>query len=578
MKIMQRLYTDERNTQILIYLMKQHNVKKVIVSPGATNISLVASMQNDPYFELYSCVDERSAAYMACGLAAESGEPVALSCTGATASRNYVPGLTEAFYRKLPILVITSSQHEGRIGQHFPQMLDRTVQFNDIVKKSVHARIVHSKEDEWACSVAINDALLELRHSDGGPVHINLETNFSDNYNCEQIESVPVIHRIEEGQKFPDLCGNRIAVFVGNHEKWSRQLTEAVDNFCESNNAFVICDHTSKYVGKYGVMLSLITNNGRAIEQDIVIHIGEISGAYIGIKCKEVWRVSLDGIVRDTFKKLRYVFEMREEKFFENYCGAKRGMLNYQEHKNLYKNIIAKVPELPFSNVWIAKNTIKLLPKGSVLHLGILNSLRSWNFFEKDDSILGYSNTGGFGIDGDISSLVGAALANSSKLYFIVVGDLAFFYDMNVLGNRHVGTNIRILLINNGKGTEFKMYNHRAAVAAEAGKDIDLYVAASGHFGQQSHSLVKHYAEDLGFKYMSASNKKEYFENLSKFVDPIIGDKPILFEIFTNSQDESDALRIMNNLDVSATQTTKNIVKGILGKSGTETVKKLLGR
>ena len=90
-------YTTERNIQILIGLMKAHNVKKIIVSPGSTNITFVASLRQDPYFEMYSAPDERSAAYMACGLAAESKVPVALSCTGATASRNYVPGLTEAY-------------------------------------------------------------------------------------------------------------------------------------------------------------------------------------------------------------------------------------------------------------------------------------------------------------------------------------------------------------------------------------------------------------------------------------------------------------------------------------------------
>ena len=102
-------YTSERNVQIVLALLKANNIKKVVASPGATNESIVASMQYDPYFEMYSCVDERSAAYMACGLAAESGEIVVLSCTGATSSRNYLPGLTEAYYRKLPILAITSS-------------------------------------------------------------------------------------------------------------------------------------------------------------------------------------------------------------------------------------------------------------------------------------------------------------------------------------------------------------------------------------------------------------------------------------------------------------------------------------
>ena len=79
---MDKFYTVERNMQMLISLMKSHGVKKIVISPGTTNVTFVGSVQNDPYFELYSCLDEHSAAYMACGLAEESGEPVALSCTG----------------------------------------------------------------------------------------------------------------------------------------------------------------------------------------------------------------------------------------------------------------------------------------------------------------------------------------------------------------------------------------------------------------------------------------------------------------------------------------------------------------
>lgn len=96
--------------------MKASDIRKIVASPGTTNICLAGSLQSDPFFEIYSSVDERSAAFIAVGLAAESGEPVALSCTGSTASRNYIPGLTEAFYRKLPVLAITASQHLGRAG------------------------------------------------------------------------------------------------------------------------------------------------------------------------------------------------------------------------------------------------------------------------------------------------------------------------------------------------------------------------------------------------------------------------------------------------------------------------------
>ena len=112
---MEQYYSNERNVQILISLLKQFGIKRVVASPGSTNVTFVGSLQQDPFFEMYSCVDERSAAYMACGLAAETQEPVVLSCTGATASRNYFPALTEAYYRKLQILAVTSTQDESKI-------------------------------------------------------------------------------------------------------------------------------------------------------------------------------------------------------------------------------------------------------------------------------------------------------------------------------------------------------------------------------------------------------------------------------------------------------------------------------
>ena len=74
----QKYFTNERNVQILIVLLKKYGIRKVIASPGTTNITFVASLMHDPYFELYSSVDERSAAYIACGLAEESGEPVVI--------------------------------------------------------------------------------------------------------------------------------------------------------------------------------------------------------------------------------------------------------------------------------------------------------------------------------------------------------------------------------------------------------------------------------------------------------------------------------------------------------------------
>ena len=183
----EKYYTSERSIQILISLLKAHNIKKCVLSPGTTNITFVASLQQDPGFECYSSVDERSAAYIACGMAAESGEPVVLSCTGATASRNYLPGLTEAYYRKLPVLAVTSTQNLSRIGHHIAQVIDRRSMQNDVVLLSEYIPVTRNGDDEWSNTIKINRVLLELHHRGGGPVHLNVETTYSRDFSVKEL-------------------------------------------------------------------------------------------------------------------------------------------------------------------------------------------------------------------------------------------------------------------------------------------------------------------------------------------------------------------------------------------------------
>ncbi|SDP64871.1 2-succinyl-5-enolpyruvyl-6-hydroxy-3-cyclohexene-1-carboxylate synthase [Selenomonas ruminantium] len=580
---MDKFYSVEKNVQMLVYLLKAHGIKKVVASPGTTNLCFVGSLQNDSFFEVYSAADERQAAYMACGLAAESGEPVVITCTGATASRNYIPGLTEAFYRKLPVLAVTATQHIGRIGQNIAQVIDRRVIQNDIAKYSLQLPTIHDAEDEWAYGVKINEALLELRHNGGGPVHINLTTQYSRDYSVKELPPVKVIRRLTLGENFPSLQGKKVGIFVGSHKAWSEELTAAVDEFCAKYDSVVLCDHTSNYTGKYRVFFSLVANqmlyDAPVRHVDVMIDMGDVSGAYGALMPAEVWRINPDGAVRDTYRKLTKVFQMKEVDFFKQMnteipTGNHIELLTAWQEENA--RLAGKIPELPFSNVWIAQQTAAKLPQDCVLHLGILNSLRAWNFFAAPESVLNYANTGGFGIDGCLSALIGASLAHKDKLYFGVIGDLAFFYDMNALGNHHLGRNVRLMLINNGRGTEFRNFNHPAQVCF--GEDADAYMAAAGHYGNQSRNLVKHYAEDLGCEYLTADSKESYLANLERFLTAEITERPMVFEVFTDSQLESDALDMIYHIEKTAKGQAKEAVRNILGTKGTATVKKLLGR
>lgn len=574
-------YTKERNVQIVLSILKAHNIRKVVVSPGSTNIAVVGSMEHDAFFEMYSCVDERSAAYMACGLSAESGEPVVLSCTGATASRNYYPALTEAYYRKLPILALTSSQDSRKIGHLKDQITDRTCPPKDIVKLSTTLQNVRDGDDEWDVTVKANRAILELSHHGMGPVHINIETTYCRTFPVIELPKTRVIRRFSYFNNLPTFPSGKVAICIGSHKRMTRDETETIDKFCQCHDAVVFCEPCSGYKGKYGIFYSLTSGKEWGVsncQTDLIIHLGEISGSSWPCWCtKEVWRVNEDGELRDLHRKLTNVFEMKESDFFKHYTDNE-SICNddfLKSCKAAINQTQSSIPTLPFSNLWIAQQLHEVIPENSVVHLGILAPLRSWNYMGIGEHYESDSNQGGFGIDGNLSTLIGASLVFPDKLYYGVVGDLSFFYDMNSLGNRHIGNNVRILVVNNGLGCEFRLFNQ---VGNILGTETDEYISAARHFGNRSPKVIKSLAENWGYEYLSAKNKTEFEEVVRRFTQSALTERPLILEVFTTVEDENEALYTLENYGKSGAEKSfsKEMAKKVLGKRGCEIVKRLI--
>lgn len=568
------MISKDINIQLLIDLFKAYGINKVIASPGTENANLIASLQEDTYFKIFSSADERSAAYMACGMSVESKEPVIITCTGATASRNYMPGLTEAYYRKIPVIAITCGKNTNKLHQLIPQVIDRRTIPNDIVISSVFLSPIRNEEDRRHTELCVNEALSLLLHYNM-PIHINLSSSWGFTNHDNHIKA-NLIRIITHGDEFPVIPQGRIGVFIGSKYNWNNNLKNQIEHFCNSVNGVVLCDHTSNYEGNYKIQYSLIGSqefSDNRIDFELLIHIGEVSGDYFmtdNICARHVWRVSEDGKFCDTFMNLQYVFKMSDDAFFSSVSknvSTDYSQSQYDIINERYERIRGNIKDIPFSNVGIAQILVSRIPHNSVVHLGILNSLRSWNFFKADKSIRFYSNVGGFGIDGGLSTMIGAALCDPQKLYYCIVGDLAFFYDMNVLGNRHIPNNIRIMLINNGRGTEFHNYFHGASQI----EGSDSYIAAAGHYGNKSPLLVKHYSEDLGFSYLSANNYDEFMGNVDMFMSPQIANNPILFEVFTDSDAESEAIRIIRNIE-------KGSIKKKVEKRMMDTARKIVSK
>lgn len=568
------MYRNEQNIDIVVHLLKEHNIRYIVLSPGGTNIPFVKAVQDDDFFICYSIVDERSAIYFAVGLYLKTGEIIAASCTSAQATRNYVAGLTEAFYKRVPILAITMSKHPRFTYQEYMQAPDQTDLPGDCVKGSFNMPFIRDVNDVYHSVRAANEAISEVTRNGFGPVQLNIPwLDFPLEGHNPPVKSIKVYNMEDEWNI--SLKGKKILVVVGEHRKFGKCEQDAIDHFCECNNVVVYTNHLSNFHNAYSVNANLmlavigIEKFVQKCAPDIILSIGGQTGDYplYQILSKPVlqgiehWRVAIDGRIIDTYDKLTKVFQCSEKYFFGIMTdGGKSAHEYFSNWQEVQKEINTQL-RLPFSNASIAQYMCKRIPEESTIQFSILNSLRMWEFFELDSSIECYSNVGAFGIDGGMSTLIGQSVI-SDNLCFMVIGDLAFYYDMNAIGIRHIKKNLRILLINNNGGIEFKL-------GKRDNKNIDRYTAAANHFKN-----AKGWAETCGFLYLSAKDMDTFIEQSTIFINE--SDKPILLEAFVSDIDEAQAYDklINSNKEKSAGVQIKAGIKSVLGE---ERIKQLKG-
>lgn len=542
------MYTVVENARIVIALLKAHNIRHIVLSPGGSNIPIVQGVQDDPFFKCYSVVDERSAMYVAIGLYLQTGEIIATSCTSAQATRNYLPGLTEAFYRHVPILAITMSKHPKYVGQEYMQCPVQTSLPIDAVKKSYSLPKINTDDDRELCIRMVNEAILETTHHTCGPVQLNIEALDSETWCLGDFELpiVRVIKRYQDEYNFNfSLNGKKIMVLIGEHIPFCQKEITAIENFCNTNNALVYKSHLSNYFGRYainglpvlaGASLSYFKDE---LSPDIVITLGGITGdydVYYRIRnnlneSTEIWRVNPDGNIVDTYGRLTKVFQMSIETFFYA-IGQSDNFVShsyYESWEYALKQSHHEEVELPLSNMYVAQQLHDYIPQNSNIHFAILNSLRCWSIFDLHQNVKAYSNVGGFGIDGCLSTMLGQSFS-TDELCFLIIGDLSFYYDMNALAIRHIKSNVRILLINNNGGAEFKINTIHEKI------DVSRYIAGDNHFHN-----AKSWAEENRFQYIPCYSKEDFLENREYFVDRRC-DKPILMEVFTNAEDDKNAI------------------------------------
>ena len=547
------MYTDKKNILQLAALLEAYGITKVVLCPGSRNVPIAHTLSNHPAFTCYAMTDERSAGYFALGLALNSGKPVAVCCTSGTALLNLHPAVAEAFYQKVPLIVISADRPAAWIGQMDGQTLPQPDVFRTLVKKSVNLPEIHTDEDEWFCNRLINEALLETNHHGKGPVHINVpvsEPLFG--FTTAALLGVRVITRYQ-GLNIYDRDYNDLIDRMNKYRK--RMIVVGQMNLIylfEKRYTKLLYKHfawLTEHIGNQTVPGIPVKNFDTALyampeEQmnrmapDLLITYG---GHIVSKRLKkflrqhppkEHWHVSPDGEVTDLYCSLTTVIEMDPFEFLEKIAGLLEN--HTPEYPRIWEDYCKAVPEPEFaySEMAAVGALIKSLPEKSVLHLANSSVVRYAQLYAISPTIEVCCNRGTSGIEGSLSTAVGYA-ATSDKLNFAAIGDLSFFYDMNALWNVNVGSNLRILLLNNGGGEIFHTL-----------PGLEMSEASHKFITAVHKTSAKGWAEERGFLYLRAENDGQLAETMQTFTCPETVERPILLEVFT---DKDEDIRMLKN-------------------------------
>ena len=550
--MIQGKYTDKKSILQLAALLKAHGVRKMVLCPGSRNIPIVQTLANVPDFTCYQVTDERSAGFFALGLALNGGGPAAVCCTSGTALLNLHPAVAEAFYQQIPLVVISADRPAQWIGQMDGQTLPQPSVFGGLVKKSVNLPEVTTEEDEWYCNRLINEALLEVDHHGRGPVHINVpvsepfvllpvaelpQARVITRYQGLSVydkDYQPLIDRLNRYQRRMAVVGQMNLIYLFDR-KYIKMLYKHFAWFTENISNKTIPGMPIRNIEP--LLCSMDAEAQQKMRPDLLITYG---GHIISKRLKkflrkypplEHWHISADGEVVDLFGALTTVIEMDPFEFLEKIAPLLENRT--PEYPRQWETLSKGIPaaHFPYSEMSAIGKVLTSLPAPCSLHLANSSAVRYAQFFNLPEEVEILSNRGTNGIEGSLSTAIGYATA-SSKLNYIVIGDLSFFYDMNALWNPNYGSNIRILMLNNYGGEIF-----HALPGLELNENARRFVTATHK------ATAEAWAKDREFEYLAAHNETELDEALTRFMEPSVTTRPMLLEVFTDKNTDIELLK-----------------------------------
>ena len=549
------MYSNHLSVNILTALLVEHGVRHAVVCPGSRNAPIVHNLNECPDIRCYPVTDERSAGFYALGMSLCLDEPVVVCVTSGTALLNLLPAVAEAYYQHARLIVVSADRPQQWIDQLDGQTLPQSGALGRFVGKAVSLPEIHTDEDHWYCNRLVNEAMIAVWQRK--QAHINVP--ISEPLFRFDVETLPdermiafnepstIFDDLLESGLIRDFCrAHRPMIVIGQYRWMDDDYDDDIERL--KTHAVVLYESLGHDHGgvNFDEVLARVSDDDRYMP-DFLLYFGDsIVSKRLkhflrkGVEC--VWEISSDGSVHDTFMCVGNVIDgsaltvltnlrevLDEESFLDSYPDVDFSLQDTTRFVKLWNK------ELDSQQHWLKSFQPSYSQMSAVKFFeGLLNeSTDDWYVHYANSSAIRLANIyarhyvdcnrGVNGIEGSLSTAAGFSLVTDKKV-FCVIGDLSFFYDQNALWNQNLRGNLRILLLNNGKGGIFNQLN-----GLEKSPARDRLVA-----GQHA-TTAEGICRQNNVNYASAHNEAEMQQGINQLLTAE-SPRPMLLEVFTDPE------------------------------------------
>jgi 2-succinyl-5-enolpyruvyl-6-hydroxy-3-cyclohexene-1-carboxylate synthase len=541
----------------LVAICAKKGVEHAILSPGSRCAPLTLAFARHPDIHARTISDERSAAFIALGMAQQLGQPVVLVCTSGSAALNYYPAIAEAFFQQVPLLILTADRPSEWIDQWDGQTIFQPEVYGKHVKKSFQFPDSFANQEQvWHAGRIVNEAINLAKQFPAGPVHINIPLrepfypSENENFNFPETprEFTTVSSQTQLSEESLKHIKNRLndvsrILIVPGQQKPNPQIQSLLDQLSKNQKAVIVSDCISNLQSEFIVNLHdhWLGNEGLhpSLAPDLVISFGKsvISKSlkkFLKKSASSHWHIQPDGQAKDTYQHLTRILACSSVQFL-NWLSQNLPVQNeefYSKWTELEQTMKSSLPKV-FEDVEFGEYSalhflLKKIPTPSKVHLANSMAVRYVNFLGNRAQEIN-CNRGTSGIDGSNSTAVGCTFTTKETVS-LITGDMAFFYDRNAFWHNYSTPNLRIIILNNHAGGIFRLIDGPA-------KQPEL----EEFFETKQQLSANHLAEEFGFFYIKVKNQEELESALLDFYEPSI--RPKILEIESSSPKNAEILK-----------------------------------